>query len=133
MEWYLLTFAEDKKALDYAWGIMVSQPHCSRAVSLTSLPISGSRHEAGIHGESFRPFTVPRLVLKRQCRSVSVRIPVGAILRSHLSKLTPRLDRDGVRSKLIPEESDKRRMLFWDLVGADARLVSRHGHGPDYP
>ena len=38
--------------------------------------------------------------------------------------LTPRLDRDGVRSKLIPEEADKRRTLFWDLVGAEARLVS---------
>ncbi|KIP08095.1 hypothetical protein PHLGIDRAFT_391785 [Phlebiopsis gigantea 11061_1 CR5-6] len=33
------------------------------------------------------------------------------------------LHRDGVRSKLIPEEADKRRTLFWDLVGAEARLA----------
>ncbi|THH01564.1 hypothetical protein EW026_g1152 [Hermanssonia centrifuga] len=33
------------------------------------------------------------------------------------------LHRDGVRSKVIPEELDKRRTLFWDLMGTDARLA----------
>ena len=34
------------------------------------------------------------------------------------------VDRDAVRSKVIPEELDKRRTLLWDIVGLDARLVS---------
>ncbi|GJE98290.1 fungal-specific transcription factor domain-containing protein [Phanerochaete sordida] len=66
MEWYLLTFSDNKKALEYAWGIMGLATRLAYSI--------------GIH-------------------------------------------RDGVRSKLIPEESDKRRTLFWDLVGADARLA----------
>jgi hypothetical protein len=45
-------------------------------------------------------------------------------LISFESPTSVRLDRDGVRSKIIPEEQDKRRSLFWNLVRADARLAS---------
>ncbi|KAH8104572.1 fungal-specific transcription factor domain-containing protein [Cristinia sonorae] len=65
MEWYLLVFSDEKKALEYAWGIMGL---------MTKLALS-----IGLH-------------------------------------------RDGVRSKVIPEELDKRRTLLWDIVGMDARL-----------
>jgi hypothetical protein len=33
------------------------------------------------------------------------------------------LDRDVVRTKVIPEEIEKRRALFWELLHLDARLV----------
>ncbi|KAI0086530.1 hypothetical protein BDY19DRAFT_960418 [Irpex rosettiformis] len=65
MQWYLLTYSEDKKAYEYAWSV------------------SG-------------------LTLK-------------------LAQ-TIMLHRDGVRSKIIPEEQDKRRSLFWNLVRFEARL-----------
>ena len=47
-------------------------------------------------------------------------------LQSHRrSPLTAVLlpDRDGNRWKVIPEESQRRRMLFWELLNLDARLV----------
>ncbi|THH30715.1 hypothetical protein EUX98_g3450, partial [Antrodiella citrinella] len=65
MEWYLLMFSDEKKAVEYAWGIMGL---------MTKLALS-----IGLH-------------------------------------------RDGVRSKVIPEELDRRRTLLWDIVGMDARL-----------
>ena len=34
------------------------------------------------------------------------------------------LDRNGEKSKVIPEEVEKRRSLFWELLYLDARLVS---------
>lgn len=34
------------------------------------------------------------------------------------------LDRNGGKSKVIPEEVEKRRSLFWELLYLDARLVS---------
>ncbi|KAI0781976.1 hypothetical protein C8Q75DRAFT_728229 [Abortiporus biennis] len=64
MEWYLLMFCDEKKSVEYAWGIM------------------------GL-----------------------------------MTKLAHTVDRDGVRSKVIPEELDKRRALFWDLMSMDTRLA----------
>lgn len=34
-------------------------------------------------------------------------------------------DRDGSRLKVIPEEYEKRRTLFWELMNLDCRIVSR--------
>ena len=34
------------------------------------------------------------------------------------------LDRNGNKAKVIPEEAEKRRALFWELLYLDARLVS---------
>ncbi|KAI0345766.1 hypothetical protein BDW22DRAFT_1389654 [Trametopsis cervina] len=65
MEWYLLTYSDNKKALEHAFGII------GLAVKLS--------HTIALH-------------------------------------------RDSVRSKVIPEELDKRRRLFWNLVRTDARL-----------
>ncbi|TCD70534.1 hypothetical protein EIP91_002880 [Steccherinum ochraceum] len=65
MEWYLLMFSDEKKAVEYAWGIMGL---------MTKLALS-----IGLH-------------------------------------------RDAVRSKVIPEELDRRRTLLWDIVAMDARL-----------
>lgn len=33
-------------------------------------------------------------------------------------------DRNGSKGKIIPEEVEKRRSLFWELLYLDARLVS---------
>ncbi|KAI0699104.1 fungal-specific transcription factor domain-containing protein [Cytidiella melzeri] len=65
MEWYLLSFSDDKKALENAWGILGLTVKLAQSITL---------------------------------------------------------HRDGVRSKIIPEERDKRRSLFWNLVRTDARL-----------
>ena len=37
-------------------------------------------------------------------------------------------DRNGGKSKVIPEEVEKRRSLFWELLYLDARLVSMYQH-----
>ncbi|KAF8133962.1 hypothetical protein EV363DRAFT_1161363 [Boletus edulis] len=39
-------------------------------------------------------------------------------------------DRDGNRWKVIPEESQRRRMLFWELLNLDARLALSLGRPP---
>ncbi|KAG1880645.1 fungal-specific transcription factor domain-containing protein [Suillus tomentosus] len=40
------------------------------------------------------------------------------------------LDRDGNRWKVIPEEAQRRRMLFWELLNLDARLSLSLGRPP---
>ncbi|CAL1713138.1 unnamed protein product [Somion occarium] len=65
MVWYLLMFSEQKRAVEFAWG-------------LTGLMLKLAT-SLGLH-------------------------------------------RDGNRSKVIPEELDKRRILFWDIVNIEARL-----------
>ncbi|KAG1765919.1 hypothetical protein EDD22DRAFT_879336 [Suillus occidentalis] len=45
-------------------------------------------------------------------------------------KLAQSVDRDGNRWKVIPEESQRRRMLFWELLNLDARLSLSLGRPP---
>ncbi|KAK7690028.1 hypothetical protein QCA50_006672 [Cerrena zonata] len=65
MVWYLLMFSEDKRAVEFSWGLTGIMLKLSTAI--------------GLH-------------------------------------------RDSTRSKVIPEELDKRRILFWDIVNVEARL-----------
>ncbi|KAG1776189.1 hypothetical protein EV702DRAFT_1110986 [Suillus placidus] len=46
------------------------------------------------------------------------------------AKLAQSVDRDGNRWKVIPEESQRRRMLFWELLNLDARLSLSLGRPP---
>ena len=49
---------------------------------------------------------------------------VFTLLRSfHLYIYTLSSDRDGGKSKVIPEEVEKRRAIFWEIMYLDARLV----------
>ncbi|KAG1797771.1 uncharacterized protein HD556DRAFT_1355214 [Suillus plorans] len=45
-------------------------------------------------------------------------------------KLAQSVDRDGNRWKVIPEEAQRRRMLFWELLNLDARLSLSLGRPP---
>jgi hypothetical protein len=65
MEWYLLTFSDHKKALEYAWGIMVSGLHSSHSAQLESNPLLGSRHQTCVHGKPSQYARAPSHVLKQ--------------------------------------------------------------------
>ena len=106
--WYLLVFSDKKKAAGYAWGLMGLTAKLAQSVSFVSARID---------------FLI--LTMASIFRSVSVCVPSRELLQVYSYHLCYALvDRNGGKSKVIPEEVDKRRSLFWELLYLDARLVS---------
>jgi hypothetical protein len=101
MIWYLLIFSDKSQAVAYAWSIMGLAVKLAQSVSSLAKSILGLADPLSPVGSS--------------CVTLSSRIAVRSP--------PPSLDRDGNRWKVIPEESQRRRMLFWELLNLDARLV----------
>lgn len=102
MIWYLLIFSDKSQAVAYAWSIMGLAVKLAQSVS-PSTPVPDIAHPSRSSWVSVRD---PTIVATSQ-----VRLPPCS------------LDRDGNRWKVIPEESQRRRTLFWELLNLDARLV----------
>lgn len=106
--WSLLAFSDKKKAAGYAWGLMGLTAKLAQSMSFFSEDID------------FLILTPVSIF-----RSVSVCILSRELLEVYSYHLGFALtDCNGGKSKVIPEEVDKRRSLFWELLYLDARLVS---------
>lgn len=101
MIWYLLIFSDKSQAVAYAWSIMGLAVKLAQSVSSLAKSVLGL-------ADPFSPVGSACVVLSSR---IAVRSPPSS------------LDRDGNRWKVIPEESQRRRMLFWELLNLDARLV----------
>jgi hypothetical protein len=104
MTWYLLVFSDTKKAAGYAWGLMGLTAKLAQSVSNID------------NGLFCLRMCLHSITLDR---SSCVLYPFHEVLPI-LIGIT---DRDSVKSKVIPEEVEKRRALFWELMYLDARLV----------
>ena len=114
--WYLLVFSDKKKAAGYAWGLMGLTAKLAQSVSFRGLLLFFFFHLLYF----FRVLELMTYIFRRSdCVWVFPRFQMA------ISDGYRLLDRNGGNAKIIPEEVEKRRSLFWELLYLDARLVSR--------
>lgn len=110
MIYYHLIFSDNKKAVGYAWNLMGFVAKLAQGVS--------ARSSFFLHS--------PNIALC--CDSLVYVRHFSGQVNQHLkiTITTAVTDRDPTRgSKLIPEEHERRRAIFWELLNMDCRMVRR--------
>ena len=107
MIWYHLIFSDNKKAVGYAWNLMGFVAKLAQGVSTFYLFI--------YLGKLFSLLIFFSFYFSSDCvcrRSLCGEVEIDFLL-----------DRDAPRMKGIPEEHEKRRSVFWELLNMDCRMV----------
>ncbi len=105
MVWYHLVFSDNKKAVGYAWNLL----------GFIAKLAQGVRSRSPLFFFLVLILGICTTSLACVCRLVFYPCPEFTDFEF--------LDRDGSKLKVIPEEEDKRRFLFWELLNLDCRLV----------
>lgn len=100
--WYHLIFSDNKKAVGYAWNLMGFVAKLAQGVG------------AIVSVFKLRPYDL--IFTARSTWVVIFLIVLPFLMR--------KLDRDGSRLKVIPEEYERRRAVFWELLNMDCRMVA---------
>jgi hypothetical protein len=105
MIWYHLIFSDNKKAVGYAWNLMGFVAKLAQGVSHLELYISWEH--------------LRLIFFSYSARIAYVLVPFEEVKTIDFSQI----DRDAPRMKGIPEEHEKRRSVFWELLNMDCRMV----------
>ena len=107
MIWYHLIFSDNKKAVGYAWNLMGFVAKLAQGVSSIGMDY------------------LVKLIFCPPAWTAYVVINKRLIKRliCDSSIFPSKIDRDAPRMKCIPEEDEKRRSVFWELLNMDCRMV----------
>ena len=110
MIWYHLIFSDNKKAVGYAWNLMGFVAKLAQGVSHIYI-----LYNLGVFSSKliFSFFYSARIAY--------VVVHFGEV--ESAINFSSQLDRDAPRMKGIPEEHEKRRSVFWELLNMDCRMV----------
>ena len=111
MIWYHLIFSDNKKAVGYAWNLMGFVAKLAQGVSHFRIVYINTYIE--LYSLKFNFFF-------NSARIAYVVVPFGEV-KSTIN--FSQIDRDAPRMKGIPEEHEKRRSVFWELLNMDCRMV----------
>ena len=106
MIYYHLIFSDNKKAVGYAWNLMGFVAKLAQGVCII-----------------YR-FCASLWLLLRHRQAGSAYVISWTCYHLPWTNVIPSVDRDGARSsKTIPEEHERRRAIFWELLNMDCRMV----------